>query len=45
MQRVFWDFVPTVLLGRSAQPVAYRANVKGFIGMPEIVPFWNVEKA
>ena len=24
---------------------AYRANVKGFIGMPEIVPFRNVEKA
>jgi peptide/nickel transport system substrate-binding protein len=44
MQRVFWDFVPTVLLGRSAQPAAYRSNVKGFIGMPEIVPFWNVEK-
>jgi len=44
MQSVFWDFVPTVLLGRSAQPAAYRSNVKGFIGMPEIVPFWNVEK-
>ena len=44
MQRAFWDFVPTVLLGRSAQPAAYRSNVKGFIGMPEIVPFWNVEK-
>ena len=26
------------------QPVAYRSNVKGFIGMPEIIPFWNVEK-
>jgi len=44
MQKVFWDFVPTVLLGRYSQPVAYRSNVKGFIGMPEIIPFWNVEK-
>jgi peptide/nickel transport system substrate-binding protein len=44
MQHVFWDFVPTLLLGRFTQPVAYRANVKGFIGMPEIIPFWNVEK-
>ena len=44
MQRVWWDFVPTVLLGRYLQPQAYRANVKGFIGMPEIIPFWNVEK-
>jgi len=23
----------------------HRANVNGFVGMPEIVPFWNVEKA
>jgi peptide/nickel transport system substrate-binding protein len=45
MQRVFWDFVPTVLLGKYLQPVAYRSNVKGFIGMPEIIPFWNVEKS
>ena len=44
MQKVWWDFVPTLLLGRFLQPVAYRSNVKGFIGMPEIIPFWNVEK-
>jgi peptide/nickel transport system substrate-binding protein len=44
MQKVFWDFVPTVLMGRFLQPVAYRANTKGWIGMPEIIPFWNVEK-
>jgi peptide/nickel transport system substrate-binding protein len=44
MQQVFWDFVPTVLLGSFLRPVAYRSNTKGWIGMPEIVPFWNVEK-
>ena len=45
MQKVWWDFVPTLLLGRFLQPVAYRSNTKGWIGMPEIIPFWNVEKA
>ncbi len=44
MQKVWWDYVPTVFLGKYLQPVAYRSNVKGFIGMPEIIPFWNVEK-
>ena len=44
MQQVFWDFVPTVLCGRFLSPVAYRSNVKGWLGMPEILPFWNVEK-
>jgi peptide/nickel transport system substrate-binding protein len=44
MQQVFWDFVPTVLCGSYVQPQAYRANTKGWIGMPEILPFWNVEK-
>jgi peptide/nickel transport system substrate-binding protein len=44
MQRLAWDFVPTVLLGQYVSPVAYRANVHGFIGMPEIIPFWNVQK-
>jgi peptide/nickel transport system substrate-binding protein len=44
MQKVWWDFVPTVLCGRFVQPVAYRANTKGWIAMPEALPFWNVEK-
>lgn len=44
MQRLAWDFVPTVLLGQYVSPVAYRTNVHGFIGMPEIIPFWNVQK-
>jgi peptide/nickel transport system substrate-binding protein len=44
MQTVFWDFVPEVICGSFLQPQAYRANTKGWIGMPEILPFWNVEK-
>ena len=44
MQRLAWDFVPTGLLGQYMSPVAYRSNVKGIIGMPEIIPFWNIEK-
>ena len=44
MQQVFWDFAPTIICGSYVQPVAYRANTKGWIGMPEILPFWNVEK-
>jgi peptide/nickel transport system substrate-binding protein len=44
MQKVLWDFVPTVLLGKFLSPAAYRSNIKGVIGMPEILPFWNIEK-
>jgi peptide/nickel transport system substrate-binding protein len=44
MQTVFWDFVPTLICGSYVQPQAYRTNTKGWIGMPEILPFWNVEK-
>lgn len=44
MQKVWWDFVPTVFCGSYVQPQAYRANTKGWIDMPEILPFWNVEK-
>jgi peptide/nickel transport system substrate-binding protein len=39
-----WDFVPAVYMGQWTQPAAWRKNVKGFIGVPEIIPFWNVEK-
>ena len=45
MQRLAWDFVPFVHAGVYFRPVAYRTNVRGFIGVPEIIPFWNVEKA
>jgi peptide/nickel transport system substrate-binding protein len=44
MQATAWDWVPYVTWGRWLQPVAYRKNTKGWLSMPEIVPFWNVEK-
>ena len=40
-----WDFVPHVWLGQWASPVAYRKNLRGVLAIPEIIPFWNIEKA
>jgi peptide/nickel transport system substrate-binding protein len=44
MQRLAWDFVGTVQLGQFFRPVAYRKNLQGMIGVPEVIPFWNVQK-
>ncbi|MBW0005795.1 MAG: ABC transporter substrate-binding protein [Hyphomicrobiales bacterium] len=44
IQRNAWNFVPHVYMGLYLQPAAMRANVKGVIGMPELIPFWNIEK-
>ena len=44
MQKHDWDFVPHVWLGQWQSPVAYRKNLKGVLALPEIVPFWNIEK-
>jgi peptide/nickel transport system substrate-binding protein len=44
IQKNAWDFVPHVFMGKYLQPAAWRANVKGVIGIPEIIPFWNIEK-
>jgi peptide/nickel transport system substrate-binding protein len=41
-----WSFVPGTYLGQWAPPVAYRANLRGFLPIPDTaLPFWNVEKA
>jgi len=45
MQKDDWDFVPHVWLGQWVSPVAYRSNLKGVLGFPEVIPFWNIEKA
>jgi len=39
-----WNNVPEVILGQWVSPAAMRKNVGGFIGVPEIIPFWNVTK-
>ncbi len=44
MQTIAWNTVPTVYLGSWDSPSARRTNVKGMIGVPEIIPFWNIEK-
>jgi peptide/nickel transport system substrate-binding protein len=44
MQKHDWDFVPHVWLGQWASPVAYRKNLRGVLAIPEIIPFWNIEK-
>jgi peptide/nickel transport system substrate-binding protein len=44
LQQNAWNFVPHVWLGQWVAPVAYRANLRGVLAIPEIVPFWNMEK-
>jgi peptide/nickel transport system substrate-binding protein len=44
MQENAWNFVPHAYLGQWVQPAAFRSNVKGLIGIPELLPFWNIEK-
>ena len=39
-----WDYVPHVLLGQFFRNSAWRKNIRGVIGMPEMVGFWNMEK-
>ncbi|KGT73253.1 peptide ABC transporter substrate-binding protein [Bradyrhizobium japonicum] len=44
MQRVWWDFVPQVVLGQSVAPIAHRKALTGLIGMPVALPMWNMRK-
>ncbi len=44
MQENAWNYVPHVYYGQWLQPAAMRANLRGLIAMPELVPFWNVER-
>jgi peptide/nickel transport system substrate-binding protein len=44
MATLGWEFVPEVILGQWVSPQAWRKNVSGFLGVPEIIPFWNVKK-
>lgn len=45
MQRVWWDFAGTVLLGQYISPIARRKTLTGLIGVPGFVPMWNMQKA
>lgn len=45
MQKNAWDFVPHLYLGQFYRSSAWRKTVRGVLGMPEVVVFWNMEKA
>ncbi|CDX53655.1 putative peptide ABC transporter periplasmic-binding protein y4tO [Mesorhizobium plurifarium] len=45
MQAIWWDFVGDVRLGNYVSPIARRKTLTGLIGMPQIVPMWNMMKA
>jgi peptide/nickel transport system substrate-binding protein len=45
MQDNAWTFVPHLYFGQWVQPVAYRANLRGFPHVADPMVWWNVEKA
>ncbi|RVC57761.1 ABC transporter substrate-binding protein, partial [Mesorhizobium sp. M00.F.Ca.ET.038.03.1.1] len=45
MQRVWWDYVPEVLIGQQVVPIARRKTLTGLIGVPGWILFWNMQKA
>jgi peptide/nickel transport system substrate-binding protein len=45
LQRNAWDYVQHVYLGQFFRRSAWRKNIRNVLAMPEIVPFWNMEKA
>ncbi|MFC0810318.1 ABC transporter substrate-binding protein [Ensifer sp. P24N7] len=46
MQRIWWDFVGDVRLGRTVEPIARRKALTGLIEMPSsVVAMWNMQKA
>ena len=44
IQENAWNFVPQVWFGQWFQPAAYRTNLKGVLGIPDMLAWWNVEK-
>ncbi len=45
LQQNGWDYVPHLILGQMFRNSAWRKNITGVIAMPEVVGFWNMEKA
>ncbi|MER9083077.1 ABC transporter substrate-binding protein [Mesorhizobium sp. M0895] len=45
MQKAYWNFVGTVLLGEAVSPIARRKALTGLIEMPDCTPMWNMQKA
>lgn len=44
MQQEYWNFAGTVLLGEVVTPIARRKALTGLIGMPALLPMWNMQK-
>lgn len=44
MQENAWNFVPHIYLGQWFEVAAMRSTVDGLIGLPDLVPFWNVRR-
>jgi peptide/nickel transport system substrate-binding protein len=44
MQENAWTYGHHGYLGQFFRVSAWRKNIKGIIGIPELVPFWNIEK-
>jgi len=44
IQENAWNVVPHLYFGQWQQPSAYRKNVKGWLHIPELIAFWNLEK-
>jgi peptide/nickel transport system substrate-binding protein len=45
MNRNMFDYVHDIKTGQWVQPAAYRSDhMRGMLPVPEIVPWWNVEK-
>ncbi|MGY4437362.1 peptide/nickel transport system substrate-binding protein [Bradyrhizobium sp. LM2.3] len=44
MQWAWWDFVGDVRLGQIVSPIARRKTLRGLIGMPQLLPMWNMQK-
>ncbi|MCO5966019.1 ABC transporter substrate-binding protein [Sinorhizobium meliloti] len=45
MQGIWWDFVGDIRFGRYISPVARRRTLTGLIGVPAVVPMWNMQKS
>jgi peptide/nickel transport system substrate-binding protein len=45
IQENAWNVVPHISFGQWIQPGAHRRNVTGWLHVPGVVVFWNLEKA
>ncbi|MBM3522928.1 MAG: ABC transporter substrate-binding protein, partial [Alphaproteobacteria bacterium] len=44
IQQNAWTYVHHLYFGQWIQPAAHRTNIKNLLPVPELIPWWNVEK-